>query len=271
MTLLCQVTKPKNNPYLPLASRLVSCIPPKTHWTFILLLPLDKHPTPILTRKNMSKAASSKEKEKPMESPETQEWGNFYKRKIIVISSIIIVEIKVTPTHIMDWFEEELMKAWSHIFLLTSKIWMNGYLTLSDPAWFNWHNLWWNFLSDKTSRKESQILGWKGLPLRSRELILGDLSQPDTLMEGRMLVDRPIVVNTMGDMEGRKIIQVFASIRTFSFVVSQRERMIGVMEHVMVFIQGEGFTKSLLKDMGWTIMDQMRTLPPIDECPGPIL
>ena len=163
----------------------------------------------------MSKAASSKGKEKPMENPETQEWGNFYKRKIIVISSIIITEIKVTPTHIMDWFEEELMKAWSHIFLLTPKSWMNSYLPLLDPTWFNWHNPWWNFLLDKTSRKESQILGWRGLPSRSRELILGDLSQPDTLMERRMLVDRPIVFNTMGDMEGRKIIQVFASIRVW--------------------------------------------------------
>ena len=47
--------------------------------------------------------------------------------------------------------------------------------------------------------------------------------------------------------------------------------MMGVMEHVMVLIQGEGFTKSFLKDMGWTIMDQMRTLPSIDECPGPNL
>ena len=84
-------------------------------------------------------------------------------------------------------------------------------------------------------------------------------------------MDRPIVVNTMGDMEGRKIIQVFALIRTFSLVVSQRERMMGVMEHVMVLIQGEGFTKSFLKDMGWTIMDQMRTLPSIDECRGPNL
>ena len=124
MTLLCQVIKPKNNPHLPLPSRLVNHIPQKTHRTLILLLPLNTHPTPILTRKNMSKVASSKGKEKPMESPKTQEWGIFYRGKIIVISSIIIAEIKVTPTHIMGWFEEELMKAWS-------------YLPLSDPTWFN--------------------------------------------------------------------------------------------------------------------------------------
>ena len=67
-----------------------------------------------------------------------------------------------------------------------------------------------------------------------------------------MFVDRPITVNTIGDTEGRKIIQVFASIQTFSLVVSQRECMMGVMEHVLVLRQGEGFKKTLLKEMGWT-------------------
>lgn len=163
-------------------------------------------PTPKVTRTNMAKATSSKEKEKSLESPKTQEWGIFYKGKIIVISKTTIAEIKATPTYIMGCFEEELMKAWSHIFLLAPESRMNDYLPLSDLAWFNWHNPWWNFLINKPSRKESQILGWRGLPLRSRELILGDLSQPDTLLERRMFVDRPITVNIMGDMEGRKII-----------------------------------------------------------------
>ncbi|XP_030942199.1 uncharacterized protein LOC115967261 [Quercus lobata] len=86
-----------------------------------------------------------------------------------------------------------------------------------------------------------------------------------------MFVDRPITVNIMGYMEGRKIIQVFAPIQTFNLVVSQWECMIGVMEHVLVLRQGEGFKKTLLKEMGWTMMDQMRTLPPIDECPDPNL
>ena len=84
-------------------------------------------------------------------------------------------------------------------------------------------------------------------------------------------MDRPIIVNTMGDMEGRKIIQVFAPIQTFSLAVSQWECMMGVMEHVLVLRQGEGFKKTLLKEIGWTMMDQMRTLPPIDECPDPNL
>lgn len=40
----------------------------------------------------------------------------------------------------------------------------------------------------------------------------------------------------------------------------------GVMEHVLVLKQGMGYTKKVLKDLGWTMMEQMRVLPPIDEC-----
>ena len=107
----------------------------------------------------MANVSSSKGKEKLLVRPETQEWGIFYKGKIIVISSNTIAEIIASPTHIMGYFEEELMMAWSHIFPLTPESRRNGYLPLSDPAWFNWHNPWWNFLTDRPSRKESQILG----------------------------------------------------------------------------------------------------------------
>lgn len=56
-------------------------------------------------------ASSSKGKRKPLKISETQEWGIYYKEKIIVLSDITIREIKATPAHIMGWFEEELMKA----------------------------------------------------------------------------------------------------------------------------------------------------------------
>ena len=39
----------------------------------------------------------------------------------------------------------------------------------------------------------------------------------------------------------------------------------GVMEHVLVLKQGMGYTKKVLKDLGWTMMEQMRVLPLIDE------
>lgn len=152
---------------------------------------------------------NTKGKEKPSSSQEPQEWGISYKNKIIKIERITINEIKATPTHTMGWFEEDLMKAWKHIFPLTPISRELGFLPLTDPAWFNWENPWWNFLSDIPSRKASNILGWRELPLIFRELVLGDLNQPDTLQQRRMLVDQPITTSIMGYMEGRKIIQIF--------------------------------------------------------------
>lgn len=43
----------------------------------------------------------------------------------------------------------------------------------------------------------------------------------------------------------------------FSLVISQCERQLGVMGHVLVLKQGAGYTKKVLKDLGWTMMDQM--------------
>ena len=169
----------------------------------------------------------------------------------------------------MGWFNEDLMKAWKHLFPLTPISMELGSLPLTNPAWFNWENPWWNFLSDIPSRNESNILGWRGLPSIFRELVLGNLNQPNMLLQQRMLMDQPITTSIMGNREGRKIIQIFYPIQIFSLVISQCERQMGVMEHVLILKQGMGYTKKVLKDLGWTMMEQMRALPPIDECPSP--
>lgn len=41
------------------------------------------------------------------------------------------------------------------------------------------------------------------------------------------------------------------------------------MEHVALFKKKEGFTKRFLVELGWSILEQMRAIPPIDECPSP--
>ena len=41
----------------------------------------------------------------------------------------------------------------------------------------------------------------------------------------------------------------------------------GVMEHTTTQINESGATKRFLKEMGWSLMEQLRSLPQIDECP----
>ncbi len=45
----------------------------------------------------------------------------------------------------------------------------------------------------------------------------------------------------------------------------------GIMEHTATLMKGERATKRFLKDIGWSLMEQMRSLPQIDECPTPDL
>lgn len=42
--------------------------------------------------------------------------------------------------------------------------------------------------------------------MRYRELVLGDLNQPEKLLERRIFEERPITVSIMGNMEAKKII-----------------------------------------------------------------
>ena len=43
----------------------------------------------------------------------------------------------------------------------------------------------------------------------------------------------------------------------------------GIMEHTTTMLTGEGSTKRFLKEMGWSLKEQMRCLSQIDECPTP--
>lgn len=46
-----------------------------------------------------------------------------------------------------------------------------GFFPLMDPAWQNWRNLWWVFLTDIPSPQEGRVFAWGGLPSDSPELM----------------------------------------------------------------------------------------------------
>jgi hypothetical protein len=101
------------------------------------------------------------------------------------------------------------------------------------------------------------------------EPILCELNPFEELAERRMLVEKPIVISCDNNMAIKKLIQVFRLIHTFSLIACQKEMSLGILEHSVTLMQGEGHTKKLLKEMGWSLLEQMRCLPQIDECPTP--
>ena len=116
---------------------------------------------------------------------------------------------------------------------------------------------------------ESRILSWRTLPGTSKEPILCELDPSEEISERRMLVEKPIAVSCMGNVALKKLIQVFQPNFQFKIAICQRELKMGILEHVVPLIQGTKPSLMLMKETGWSLLEQMRCLPQIDECPTP--
>lgn len=81
-----------------------------------------------------TKGSKAKGKGKPALDQEAQEWGMFYKGKVIALSKPTIEGIKAQSTHIMGWLDMELMEVWANIFPLTPECKVRGSFLLSDLA-----------------------------------------------------------------------------------------------------------------------------------------
>lgn len=82
-----------------------------------------------------------------MEVTQGMRWVINVDGKIVVISRVIIEEIRACPTHTMGWFSPKLPRAWKMVFSLTLTSSTLGYLHLTDSAWGRMANPWWKFLS----------------------------------------------------------------------------------------------------------------------------
>ena len=67
------------------------------------------------------------------------------------------------------------MQARKHIFPLTPESKRKGWLPLSDPVWMEWGCPWWIFSSDRPTKGEAQVFGWRALSPQSLDQSLKDL------------------------------------------------------------------------------------------------
>ena len=77
-----------------------------------------------------------------------ENWGIFYKGKVISMSDETIRWIKQDPTKVWGWLEKDLMVVWKNLFPLTERSNLFGYLPLKDEAWITTLNPWWRLLTD---------------------------------------------------------------------------------------------------------------------------
>ena len=71
-----------------------------------------------------------------------ENWGIYYKGKVIPVSDETMRWIKQDPTEVWGWFETDLMVAWKNLFPLTERSKQLGYLPLKDEAWVTTLNPW---------------------------------------------------------------------------------------------------------------------------------
>ena len=107
-----------------------------------------------------------------------QQWGILLKGQIMEIPQVILDHIRATPTAIMGWYDQEVMNAWKFIFPLTKESRCLGTISMADPAWQEWENPWWVFLTDlpclkgeKNSRVEEATFNFGGANLMRIESV----------------------------------------------------------------------------------------------------
>lgn len=80
---------------------------------------------------------------------------------------MVLAEIHANPTRVVGWFNEKLQKAWKCIFPLAEVSAKESGLLLTDPAWKEAKNPWWQFLTDLLITEEERFLVWESLPQSS--------------------------------------------------------------------------------------------------------
>lgn len=166
------------------------------------------------------------------------------------IPKVVIFEIRAKPTHVMGWFNSRLVKVWKFIFPLTAKSVKDGMMALTNLAWKEVLNPWWDFLMDVHSPMEEHRLKWELLPQISPMPILCDMNPSKFLSERRILEDRPISTCIIGNRVITKLIQIFQPTTEFNLHVLPQKMEMEVLQHNLMLIPGKGQTKEMLKRIG---------------------
>ena len=69
--------------------------------------------------------------------------------------------------------------------------------------------------------------------------------------------------------EATKLIQVFKPTMAFNLHMVSQEMELGVLQHMVTLLPGEGQMKEVLKQTGWNLREEAKLGPPFDECPTP--
>ncbi|KAK9997222.1 hypothetical protein SO802_021908 [Lithocarpus litseifolius] len=142
----------------------------------------------------------------------------------------------------MGWFNTNLRKSWKFIFSLTKVSAKEGWLPLTDPAWGEAKNPWWQFLADAPTSMKDQILVWEALPQVLPVLLLCSVNPKECLSKRRMLKRQPMCTTITRSKPIMKLTQVFQPMVIFNLHVLLKEMEMGVLQHILTISPREGQT-----------------------------
>ena len=177
----------------------------------------------------------------------------WYRNKTVAILNEVIAQIKVILTETPSWFEEELGRAWKHIFPLTPSSIRVGNLELDHPAWNLTPNLWWKFLSDvlavsmEASKEQSR---------QQRPSVVPHWDESGWIIQERKLVDFKGAVTThMGNHPTLKLIQILAPMQRCNTFLCCMEDIVGILKYMMIWKSDWMGSKDILTRMGWSMVE----------------
>jgi len=180
-----------------------------------------------------------------------------------------MMKTKTSKLRIMGWFNNKLQKAWRFIFSLIEVCIREGGLPLSDLAWKEVRHSWWQFLTDVPLPEEERWLVWEYLPQILTMPMLCKVNPIVCLSERRIMERQPISTFLMGSKHTTKLIQVFQPNVVFNLHVFSQETEMEVLQHNLTMYPEEGQTKEKLRQIGWNLRDEAKSLLPFHECPTP--
>ena len=194
-------------------------------------------------------------------NPSQEHWAMFYRNKIIPLGDDTINMIRRDPTHIMGWFEKELMEAWLNIFPLTETSRQLGSLLITDEVWILTPNPWWRFVTDRPAllpiplNNSNPFVRSSILPLSELSLceMKADLLEP-VITERKILVERLVECATMGNIHRVKLFQFLAPKIKHTILVKCTEWTLGVWKYSVTLFSEVIRAKTLLKE-AWSLRD----------------
>ncbi|XP_023886422.1 uncharacterized protein LOC111998565 [Quercus suber] len=183
-------------------------------------------------------------------------WAIWYHNKAIAIPDVVIAQIQAAPTEALGKFEEELERAWKHMFPITQTSINTGNLPLDHPAWGTTPNPWWRFLTDAPliSEMEAQELN----KLR-RPLVQPYLDEYGWLVQERKVIDfRGTMTSHLGNQPTMKLIHTVSHMKSCDLLLCCREEIQGILSYMVVWKPEWVVSKDMLRRLGWSMMASAR-------------